>query len=152
MENKSEIILNEQAISALRESAKWSMFLAIIGFIGIGFMILAALFMTSAMSMIPDGNQGLGASPFGAIKGFISVFYILMAVVYFFPIMYLYKYASGMKMALNNYNSDAVSDALVQLKSHHKFLGITMIVIFSLYLLIIIGAVITGIFFATSAM
>jgi hypothetical protein len=31
----------------------------------------------------------------------------------------------------------------VNLKSHHKFLGISVIVILSLYLLIIIGALIT---------
>ena len=151
MENRSEITLNDQAIDALKESAKWSMFLAIIGFIGIGFMILAAIFMGSVMSIMPQTNQGFGgANTFGAMKGFLSVIYIIMALVYFFPVMYLYKYASGMKAALNNYNSESVSEALVQLKSHHKFLGITMIVVISLYFLIIIGAVIAGIAYATS--
>ena len=151
MENRSEITLNDQAIDALKESAKWSMFLAIIGFIGIGFMILAAIFMGSVMSIMPQTNQGFGgANAFGAMKGFLSVIYIIMALVYFFPVMYLYKYASGMKAALNNYNSESVSEALVQLKSHHKFLGITMIVVISLYFLIIIGAVIAGIAYATS--
>ena len=67
MENQS-LELDQQAFEALRESAKWSMFLAIIGFIGIGLMVIAAIIMGSVMAMIPD--DGFGNSPFGAMKGF----------------------------------------------------------------------------------
>lgn len=140
MENQNNLQLNDQAIDALRESAKWSMFLAIIGFIGIGFMLIAAIFMGSVMSMIP--NQAPSTNPFGMMKGFISVIYIVLAGLYFAPIYYLYKYASNMKSGLNFNNSDMVSNALVSLKSHHKFLGISIIVILSLYILLIIGMVI----------
>ena len=54
----------------------------------------------------------------------------------------MYKYATGTKRALESSNSDVLSDALVNLKSHHKFLGITAIVVISLYILIIIGVII----------
>lgn len=144
MENQTNLELNAQAEDALRVSAKWSMFLAIMGFIGIAFMIIAAFLMTSAMSAIPD--DAYGNSPFGAIKGYISVVYFFMAAIYFVPVYYLFKYASGMKDALAVRNSDMVSEALVFLKSHHKFLGIMMIVLISLYILIIIGMVV---FFAS---
>ena len=53
MENQTNLELNNQAVDALRESAKWSMFLAILGFIGIGIMIIAALLMGSAFAMMP---------------------------------------------------------------------------------------------------
>jgi len=146
MENQNEIKLNEQAVDALRESAKWSTFLAILGFIGIGFMVLAALFMGSVTSLMPDTNPYGSASPFGAMKGMISIFYAVMAAIYFMPVYYLYKYASDMKNALMSRNSEMVSNALVHLKSHHKFLGIMMIVLISLYILLIIGMIV---FFAS---
>jgi hypothetical protein len=146
MENQTNLELNAQAEDALRVSAKWSMFLAIMGFIGIGLMVLAAIFMTSAMSMVPDDVYG--NSPFGAMKGFISIIYFFMAAIYFVPVYYLFKYAAGMKEALVVRNSDLVSDALVFLKSHHKFLGIMMIVLISLYILIIVGMVV---YFASMA-
>ena len=76
-------------------------------------------------------------------SNFLSLFYLLMAVLYFFPIYYLYKYSSSVKTALQFNDSNLLADAFVNLKSHHKFLGISVIVILSLYLLIIIGAVIT---------
>ena len=137
MENQPNLELNEQAVDALRTSAKWSMFLSIMGFIGIGFMILGAIAMTSVMSMIPSSSM----SPFGNLKGIISGVYIVMAIIYFFPVYYLFKYASDMKNALLSSSSDMVGVALGYLKSHHKYLGISIIVIISLYIIFIIGMI-----------
>lgn len=136
MENQSKLELNEQAVDALRSSAKWCIFLAIMGFIGIGFMILFALLMTSVMSMMPT-TPGM----FGNMKGFLSGFYIVLAVIYFPPVYYLFKYAVDMKNALLSSSSDLVGTALGYLKSHHKFLGISIIVLISLYIVLIIGMI-----------
>jgi len=147
MENQNNLHLNEQAVDALRESAKWSMFLSILGFVGIGFMVILAVFMGFAMSMIPNSSD-LG--PFGAMKGFLSLMYLILAAIYFFPILYLYRYSSQMKRGLQMADSETVSNALVNLKSHHKFLGITAIVMISLYIIIIIGAIVAGVAAASS--
>jgi hypothetical protein len=122
--------LQTAAQDYLRESAKWSMFLSILGFIGIGFMALMAILMTSAMSMMPDVP-----GPFGAIKGFISIMYLVFAILYLFPIYYLYKYADNTKKAINSQNPELLTNAFSNLKSHHKFLGISAIVVISLYIL-----------------
>lgn len=148
MENQNNLELNEQAVAGLRESAKWSTFLAILGFIGIGFMVLGAIFAGIAMSALPADPYGSGLNPFGAIKSFIPLIYLVFAAIYFFPVLYLYKYAKGMKDALNFQNSNTLSDAFVQLGKHHKFLGIMTIVMISLYLIIVVGAVA---FFASMA-
>jgi len=137
MENQTNLELNEQAVDALRTSAKWSMFLAIMGFIGIAFMVLAAIGMTLAMSMMPSTSM----SPLGNIKGFLSGIYLLMAIIYTLPVYYLYKYASDMKNALVHSSSDMIGTALGYLKSHHKFLGISIIVVISLYIVFIIGMI-----------
>jgi Family of unknown function (DUF5362) len=144
MENQSqfesfELQLNETAIQYLKESAKWSLFLAIMGFIGIGFMLLAAIVMGTMMS------SALGAAtPIAGMGGMLSGVYAVMAILYFFPIYYLYKYATDMKTALNSRNNDLLTSALGYLKSHHKFLGISIIVVISLYILMIIGFVAFG--------
>jgi hypothetical protein len=132
--------LEEVAKDYLRESAKWSMFLAILGFIGIGFLALLAIIMTSVMSMAPEIP-----GPFGAIKGFISIFYLVFAIIYLFPIYYLYKYADSTKKALNSGNTELLTKAFSNLKSHHKFLGIAAIIIIALY---IIGAIVMVIGFS----
>jgi len=88
----------------------------------------------------------------GAMKGLLAAFYVVIAVIYFFPVYYLFKYAKGMKQALDSSNSELLSDSLVYLKSHHKFLGIMTIVILSLYLLAIVGGVIFAASMASGAM
>ena len=151
MENQNNLTLSDQAVDALRVSGKWCMFLAIIGFIGLGFLLILAVFMYAVMSSVPDMAMagagpgmptGMGGGIFAAMKGFLSGLYVVLAIVYFFPVYYLYKYAKGMKMALDSSNSDTLTEALVNLKSHHKFLGIMTIVMISLYILMFIGTII----------
>lgn len=96
--------------------------------------------MSAISSMPNDPYSQMGANnPFMAIKGFIGLIYILFALLYFFPIYYLFNYAKGTKRALESGNSEVLSKALVNLKSHHKFLGIMTIVIISLYVIGIIA-------------
>lgn len=151
MEEQNKLELNELAMDSLRSSAKWCTFLSILGFIGIGFMLILSLFVGSFLSQIPQ-QESFGFNPFDKIKSFIGIFYALIAVIYFFPIYYLYKYATGMKNALNMRSTEMVAVALTYLKSHHKFLGIMAIVVISLYFLIFIGAIIFAATMASNMM
>lgn len=155
MEEQNKIELNELAMDSLRGSAKWSTFLAIIGFIGIAFMLIVALFMGTALSSIsgqPELQELQGVSPVAGIIKFLPLLYVIFALIYFFPVYYLFKYASGMKKALNFRSSEMVAEALTYLKSHHKFLGIMTIIVISLYLLFMIGMVIFAASMASNMM
>jgi hypothetical protein len=161
MEEQNKIELNELAMDSLRTSAKWSTFLAIIGFIAIGFMLIAALVVGMTLNTITshpsiEGMEGMqemqNMNPVFGIMKYLPLLYILIAVIYFFPVYYLFKYASGMKKALNFRNSEMVADALTYLKSHHKFLGIMTIVVISLYILFMIGMVLFAASMASSMM
>lgn len=148
MENENKgLRLNFMALEFLRESAKWCKFLAIVGFIGIGLILLLAVFIGSVMSMLPSN----GNVPFGAMKGILSAVYVVIAGLYFFPVYYLYKYATDTKIAIETQNEELLTSGLGFLKSHHKFLGIMTIVILSLYALMFVGMIFVGIF-AASAM
>lgn len=125
----------------LTEAARWTTFLAILGYIGIGFMVIAALFMmtvgasmSSYKSIMPMGGGLL-----------FSLIYLAFAALYFFPVNYLYKFASNMKSALRSNNQAELTKAFEYLKSHYKFIGILTIILFGLYILAIFGAMIAGI-------
>lgn len=151
MQEENRLELNELAVNSLQTSAKWSSFLAIIGFIGLGFMLLAALLVGSVFSAMPQ-EMGLEVNPMGGVLKYLPLFYILIAVIYFFPVYYLYKYASEMKRALNLRNSESVAEALSYLKSHHKFLGIMTIVVISLYIIGMIAGALFAVSMASAAM
>lgn len=149
MEEYSEIEefdlqLNESAKGFLKETAKWAYFLSILGYIGIGFIVLAAVFAGALFAFI--GNLSREMNNFGAMGGsFISAFYLIIAAFYFFPVYYLNKFASNAKIALRDNDSKLLADSFEYLKSHYKFIGILSLIILSLYALIIVFVVIAAV-------
>ena len=152
MENQNNLTLNDLAVDSLRESAKWTMFLSIVGFIFIGLMFIGGAVTIVSLSAITDEPEFGGMNPFGAVKNFIGIIYLVMAAIYFFPVLYLYKYSKGVKEAINFSNSEVLADALQNLKSHYKFVGILTIVLLCLYALAFIGIIIFAASMASGAM
>ncbi|KUJ63790.1 hypothetical protein AR687_00975 [Flavobacteriaceae bacterium CRH] len=138
---KFELQLDQTAKDFLKEATKWAYFLGIIGFIGVGLMVVIALFagtIFSAMGSGLPGGMGMLGSSFGAILGF---FYFFVAAIYFFPVYYLFKFASNGKKAFRENNSEALTTSFGYLKSHYKFVGILMLAIIILYVLLLVFAV-----------
>ncbi|NQT78575.1 MAG: hypothetical protein HQ565_12760 [Bacteroidetes bacterium] len=138
-EDQKFMMLSPNSMKYLVATRKWALFLAIIGFIGLGIMILVALFMM-AFSTTYSAFPGSGI-PFV----FIGFLYLIISVVYFFPVYYLLKFSTNMKKAVLLKNEITLEEAFRFLKNHYQFVGILMIIIISLYLLIIMGMMIAGI-------
>lgn len=119
--------------SFLLETAKWAKFISIIGFIGLGFMVLGGLIVLTIGSTL---SSMAGPTPFPI--GLFGFIYLVMAVVYFFPILYLYKCAVGLKNGINSNNQETFKNGIQNLKSHYKFIGISLIVVLSLYVLMFV--------------
>lgn len=123
---------SELAKSYLLSCAKWGKFLAIVGFVGVGFMVLGALFMI-----------GIGSAPFGAgnIAGGIgAVMYLIMAAVYFFPCLYMYQFSTNMRQGIEANDQVQAEAGLKSLEQMFRFVGILTIVFLSIYgLMILIG-------------
>lgn len=142
IDDSFEMTLNDQMRSYIQEIAKWSYFLSIVGFIFIGLMVLGGLF---AGLMFGNMTNELGMGMGG---GFLSLFYLVGALLYFFPIFYLFRFSSKAKVALRSGSDMELTDAFENLKSHYKFLGILTIVILVLYVLVFLfgglGALMMG--------
>lgn len=151
MENENqtqfENRLTTSAIGFLNESAKWSKLLAIVGFVGIGLMVLFSLLFIIGISAFDQFTERAN-SPFP--MSLLGVVYLIIAAVYFFPVYYLYQFAVKTKAALHTKNTQMLTDGFENLKSHYKFLGIFTLVILSLYGLIFIFAIIAGLFAASN--
>ena len=140
-----ELQLTDQAKGFLREAGKWAMFLSILGFIGLGFMLLGGLGIFAASSTLDSmPSNGMNGMPFS--MSIIGVLYIVMAVLYFFPRMYLYKFASKIKQAIIGNNTMHLTESFKNLRSHYKFIGILTIVIIASYIIgmIVMVSVVAG--------
>ncbi len=130
--------LTQITLSYLKETAKWCQFLSILGFIFLGFIFIAAVSMiifgselNSTLAAAQGYNRGVQFP-----TGLIALLYIILGALYFFPIYYLYNFATNMKKATFSGSNSEIQEAFKNLKSHYKFVGIVTIVILSIYLLI----------------
>lgn len=127
----TELNVSEQSRNFLLYTSKWANFLAILGFIGLGLMVLGGILIIAVGSSL-----GRMVGPFQF--GFLGIVYLGMAAINFFPTMYLYKFAAKMKNALAASNQDDLDLGFENLKSFFKFIGIFTIIIIGFYVLAII--------------
>jgi hypothetical protein len=128
------------AISHLNQTRKWANFLAIIGFISCGFLVLIALFLGSLMAIMPSYDDTLGLEAFGS--GIVTAIYLVLAGVGFLIYLYLYRFSDKLKKAINSGDSSELEESFKNLKLYYKLNGIIIIAVLGIYVLaIIIGIV-----------
>ena len=136
------IACNDEIKCYLLESSKWSKFLAIVGYVGMGFLILLGILMMFGLSFLSTLSKGVPLFGFGLL-------YILLAVMYYFPTTYLYRFSVRIKQGVHSNDESVVTDGFLNLKKMFKFFGIMMIVILSLYALILVIAIPAALYFKT---
>lgn len=124
-----KLIITDMAAGYINETRKWAQFLAILGFIGAGLIAIMAIFAGSLFS----GMIGAGGIA-------ITVLYLLMALLYFFPSLYLFRFSEKSNKALYKKDSGELEAAMCNLKSTFKFYGVTAIIVISFYLLFFLFA------------
>jgi hypothetical protein len=133
--NENPMMINSEMNSYLLEVSKWGQFLAIVGYVAMGLLVIVAFVMMFALSAISK----VAGSGFPMVL--IGLLYILLAVLYYFPVTYLYKFSVQTKQAIQMQNESLLTSGFQNLKSMFKFLGILTIVMLSLYGLSLLIAV-----------
>ena len=108
-------------------------------------MALLGLLLSAGMSAMSTFSSAFPA-PVGALMG---LFYILIAVFYFFASLYLYRFGEKVKSGILFNDALQIEEGFGKLKSLFKMVGITTIVFLALYALIIAGTIIFAIFTAS---
>ena len=131
----TQFTVSETVVELLRQTKPWVRFLLILGFIGAGLMALMGV-----VALI----GGAVTQQFG-IVGF-GLLYAVLAVVYIFPSMLLFKYANRIGDLLRTGSERDLEGALERQKAFWKFVGIMAIVMLCLYPIIIVFAIMVGAF------
>jgi hypothetical protein len=134
--NDTGLNITPRAAFYLQETSKWTTFLSIMGFIMIGLIVIVALFAGTFMSTMAP-NQDL-PNGFGFL---ITLVYLLLGLLYFFPTLYLYKFTQKLKSALESRDSQDLILAFENQKSLYKFWGIFTIVIIGIYAVVFVVAI-----------
>ncbi|MDX1667135.1 MAG: hypothetical protein R3350_07895, partial [Saprospiraceae bacterium] len=102
----NELELTGQGQSNLFEAAGWAKFLAIIGFVFVGFLVLGSFFVGTVM------NEMFGSDATLIAPGAFSLIYLLLAAVYFLPVLFLFRFASQMRRALQEKDQHQLESSL----------------------------------------
>lgn len=133
---ENQLLVSTEMKSDLLSISRWTKFLAILGFIGIGFMLIAAFIMIVS-SVIMSSYIYKDT----LLMVIIAIFYLIFAVVYFFPVLYLMRSAIDLGKGVNDHNNELLASAIKNLKAHFKYMGIMIIATIGLYIIIVIGVV-----------
>jgi len=132
--SKKEMVFTIDIKKNLLETAQWSKFIAIISYIGMVMMLFFGL-------LFLIGNSLLG-SYFKTIPVFVmGLIYIIMAIVYFFPTTYLYRFSKKIKQGVLADDEVVLSDGFKNMKKLSRFTGILIIAMLSIYALVLLLAV-----------
>ena len=131
-QSESSFTISDEIKKYLLETSKWGKFLAIVGYVGMALLVLIALGVMVGFSFLNSETEG--TFPMAAL----GLVYIVIAVVYYFPINYLYRFSVQMKEGLTTDNNQSVTTGFENLKSLFKFMGIFTVVILSIYALLLV--------------
>jgi len=138
--NLFELQVDQNAMSYLRDAARWARFLAIAGFI---FCALFVVFAIVVATVLAGVLNTMGTSPVagGMGAGPISAVYICIALLNFFPNLYLFNFAARMRIALRNNDQDQLNIAFKNVRALFRFVGVLMIIglgLFVIFLLLLL--------------
>ena len=133
------MMITEEIKSYILETAKWAKFLSIVGFVGIGLIVIVGL----VMLIVGSEMESFGNT---SATGLVIVIYFIIAVLYFLPVYYLYNFAKHIRYGLRSEDQYSLTTGFENLKSHYKYVGIMMIIVLSLYVLIFLGGIVIGLY------
>ena len=123
----------------LLSAAKWGKFLSIVGFIFCGLITMMAFFIGPLLATYTR-LKSYSYTYMNPIV--ITAVYIFLAIIFFFPCLYLFRFSGKMKDAIDNNNQENFDTAFYNLRAIFKFYGVVTIIVLSFYLLMfIIGIV-----------
>ncbi|WP_266203462.1 hypothetical protein [Pontibacter kalidii] len=125
----NELYLDVSLLQSLSDTAKWGKVLAVLGFILSGFILVFGLFM---QQMLKSPGMEERAADVG-LSGFTLVVYAFVALVYFFPSLYLYNFASSMQQGVQERSRQKVGKAISRLRILFKFMVIMLLLFLVLF-------------------
>lgn len=136
MENISEpkkLEIEPETLKYLDTTRKWTMFLAILGFIGLGTFLISGLIAGVFLSIFDTSKIGLP-------EWLLIITFPVVSIIAFFPILYIFRFSKYMAHVSRTYDQQELHKAFKNLKSYYVYVGILVIMTLVIYLIAFIVA------------
>jgi uncharacterized membrane protein len=132
-ENKIDI--GPEALKNLNSTRKWTMFLAVLGFIFLGIMIITLAATGTFLAAFKTREADLGLP-----ESLIMTLFGVVAIIFYLPVLFLFRFSRNTRDAVQNRDKEKLDKAFRNLRIYFTYFGILVIIILSLYLLALILA------------
>lgn len=139
----SDLQVDSVAATHLKETAMWARLLAVVGLVLSIIIGILGLFAGTMMATMTRNFSGAGdAAAMGALgSGILTIMYLIIAAVYFFLSLFLFRFAVKMKQALLTSDQENFNASLLNLKLVYRTMGIIMIIYLSFLALALIAGI-----------
>lgn len=121
----------------LLESCKWAKFLAIVGMVITGLLMVLMFFSFFSLSLVND-----------ALSSFYTLYslvYLGVIALYSYPVIALYRFSKKVRIGIDQADQVEFNEGLRFLKATFRYIGIMTIIIIAIYSIILLIALIGGI-------
>jgi uncharacterized BrkB/YihY/UPF0761 family membrane protein len=130
-----KIELDQETLKHLNTTRKWAMFIAITSFIFLGLIIIIGVIAGTFLTAFSSGEKNLGIP-----ESLMVIPVLLIAVVYFFPILFLFRFSKHSSHAIHNFDKEEFNKAMKNLKYYFAYFGILIIAVLFIYIVALIVA------------
>lgn len=123
------------SIKNLNATRKWTMFLSVVGFIFLGLIIFMGLATSTFLSAFETKEVSLGIP-----ESLVTVFFLAVVAVYFFPVFFLLRFSSFSRDAVQELDRNKLDKAFKNLRIFFTYIGILVLIALTIYLSVLIAA------------
>jgi hypothetical protein len=131
----TKIEIEPETLKQLNSTRKWAMFLAIIGFIFLGLIVIIGIIAGTFLTAFNTGENGLGIP-----ESLMFIPFLLLAAIYFFPVLFLFRFSKHTSHAILTLDKMELHKGIKNLKLYFAYIGILIIIVLSFYAIILIVA------------
>ena len=142
---ENELLIDNISQTHLKETAMWTKFLAITGFILSILITVGAVFIRNMFNKLSSGLPG-GKEMGTMAGGMIMVIYFFVAAIAFLMSVFLFRFSINMQAALKANDQETLNLSFQNLKNFYRFAGIITILYLIILLLALIGGISAAIF------
>lgn len=140
MQNTENLLSNDLQIDAegqahLSQTAKWAKFLAIMGFVFCGFMLIFILAALANYDSSDNSSYSYNSRNQAMNNGFSIFFITAITVIWFVASLFTFRFATKMRTALQNTDQLSFNESLGNLAKNYKFMGVVTIIYIALMIL-----------------
>ncbi|MFH0842423.1 MAG: DUF5362 family protein [Bacteroidota bacterium] len=133
-EEKLKIELEIETLRDLDRTRRWTMFLAILGFIAIGVLLIVGIFTGIFLSIFNKGDTSTSYPGW-----LVCIIIISTSVINFFPMLYIFRFSKFISGVAKSHDKEELKKAFKNLRSYFTYVGVVVIVALVVYVVTLLA-------------